>query len=730
MNYLDYFTRGERRLDADQLKQYKESIRTPSSNAEDIKLYNLYRDSFGPHVTDYFGGPRDDLHLSRQVDRIISADNLTNVFLNSQYEAPRVVRSLGSRPEPGDGVSLTDFRQRVTTNEIDVTSSTNYELGTNKLTYLVGDVGVGKSTFISRVLMDYADEPQVDDNGYRIVPILYNFEVRHRDGAKLKRIDESFWADLYSLIYRAIAGDRDLAKTGVPDEIAINPVAPGGGYHRELIHHIKQLIHHLAVRKIRLFLIFDNLDRYHFHYTKYSFFEDYAEEQFESVKANISALVNMFDKKDLWTSGLCVLFVCRRYLYDYLVNNFDDVAPKDNHFAVFQLPEVTARAVVAPRLKLFERAIQVVDSVVRSAKSAAFRDYLEHLKGVLIIEDAAIHHGEQDTPALEALSKLGHNGYRSLVNFLASLPLRHKDADAVNRLLVTDPHLLLLLYIANNRQRYTQDQLHFPNLFLSDALVAPNRDFPHAHKPHVHTYWLKYLILKYLAVREEEKEYCTGADVLSVFAGVGRYEKHLVQLVLGSLCTTGEFSCVDIDYSTTTLIADCRLALTARGRYLVGHDSRLFGGTPVDFCFNFHYLQMMVDDKLLALPKNWVSKFYSSSTYSYLYLPDFEYNAIAGRFVLSKIEGVLYFLRILEACYDFEREGRGELFEELGARKVAPDFRRISHGVLDAASRLLTRLNRHHEYARIEELEQTLRYDPRFEEFFAAVPDLCRVIQK
>lgn len=730
MTYLTYFTRGERRLDADQLKDYKESIKLPSNNHDDIKLHNLYRDCFGPHVTDYFGAPKENLLLSNQDDRIIAADNLTHVFLNAHYKVPPVFPSLSSKPEPGTELSLAVFRSRITTNPIDSCCSTNYELGTNKVTYLLGDVGVGKSTFISRLLMDYADQVQVDTDGYRIVPILYDFEVRHRDGAKLKKIDESFWADLYSLIYRTIAGDSILAAQGLPDEIAINPISPGGGYHRELIHHLRQLVHHLAVRKIRLFVIFDNLDRYHFHYTKYSFFEEYAEEQFESVKTNISSLVNMFDKKDLWTCGLCVLFVCRRYLYDYLASNFDDVAPKDNNFGVFQLHRATARDVVASRLDLFEKAVKVVDSVVKSAKTAAFQDYLGHLKGVLVTEDAAIHHRKLETPALEALSRLGHNGYRSLVKFLASLPLRYKDADAVNRLLVTQPHLLLLLYIANNHQRYTQDQLHFPNLFLCDALVSPNKEFPQAHLPHEHTYWMKYLVLKYLAVREDEKDYCTGADILSLFAGPGRYDEHLVRLVLGSLCTTGEYSCVDIEYSSTALITDCRLTLTDRGRYLVGHDHKLFGGSPIEFCFNFHYLQLIVDDKLLAIPKQWLSKFFPNSRYGYLYLPESEYGETAPRVVLSKIEAVLYFLRVLEACYQFERRERSDLFDELDARKVAPDFRRINHETLSTASRLLGALKRGNEYGRFEELESTLKYDSRFEEFFTSMPDISTVIQK
>lgn len=731
MTYLEKFTRGERRLDVEELKYYTESIRIVSKNLDNTKLQNLYRDCFGPHVTDYFGSRKDGIYLSNQNDRLVAADNLTHVFLTSHYKIPDVYQSISTKPEVETKLDITEFKSRVTTNPIDVCSESSYDLGTNKVTYLIGDVGVGKSTFLSRLVMDLVDDPNLDADGFRVVPIIYDFEIRHKDGAKLKNIDESFWADLYSLVYQTIASNKELASIGVPDEIAINPIVQGGGFHRELIHYLRQLIHHLALKKIRLFFIFDNLDRYHFHYTKYSFFNDYAAEQFESVKSNISVLVNMFDKKDLWASGLCVLFVCRRYLYDYL-SNFDDVAPKDNHFGVFQLLSTSTGAVVASRWDLFESAVKAVDTVAKATKTKAFNEYLQHLRGVMIVEDTAAYHRQSDSAALDALARLGHNGHRSLVKFLASLPLRYKDTDAINRLLVNQPHLLVLLYIANNHQRYSQDQSHFPNLFLSDAVVSPNKEFSQAHQPHEHTYWLKYLILKYLSIREQERDYCTAEDIFNVFSGNERYAEHLVKLVLGSLCTSGEFSCVEIGYNSTSSITDCRLTLTERGKYLVGHDHRLFGGGhPIDFCFNFHYLQLIVDDKLLAFPKQWFNKvFLPSSKYGYLYLSDDEYGQIAPRVILSKIDAVFHFLKMLEACLEFEKQEKYNLFQELSNKKVIPDFRAINHEMLSTSERLLGALNRLDDLNRFEDLERSLRYDRQIEEFFLSLVDSNCLVRK
>lgn len=734
MTYLNHFARGERHLSSDELKDYTETIRIIPSNPDDIKLLNLYRDCFSPHVTDYFGAPRDAIKISKQNDRIVAADNLTHVFLHSYYNAPDVFQSASSKPKEDSRLTFKEFRERITTNPIDATSNSNFDLGTNKVSYLIGDVGVGKSTFISRLIMDFVDVMPVDEDGFWVVPILYDFEIRHKEGSKLKDINDSFWADLYSLIYQTISSNTKLNNQSMLDEIAINPKSPDGGFHRELIHHLRQLFHHLANRKIRLILIFDNLDRYHFHYTKYSFFEDYADEQFTSVKSNIAVLVNMFDKKDLWKSGLCVLFACRRYLYDYL-SNFDGATPKDNHFGVFQLSRASAGAVVASRLNLFEAAVKVVHPVVSATKSDNFKDYLSQLKGLLVIENTAAVFRQIESPVLEALARIGHNGYRSLVKFLASLSLQYNNSDAIERLLVKQPHLLILLYIANNHQRYSQDQSHFPNLFLNDCVVSSDREFLQVHKTHEHTYWLKYFILKYLLVGEKENDFHTTEDIHQLFSGSGRYEEHLVNLALGSLCTTGEFSCIEINYSTSNSVKDCRLTLTERGKYLVGHDSKLFSTTkPIDFCFNFHYLQLIIDDKLLAIPKQWYKKIFSNFQYGYLYLPDAGhgggYGDAAYRVVSSKIEATLYFLKILEASLEFEKCLKKNLFEELAEKSILPSFNAINLEFLSTAEKLLTVFRHQEKIKPIIDLEKELRYDNKFDDFFSSLDETSRLVRK
>jgi GTPase SAR1 family protein len=741
-NYTEKFTRGEKHLNTNQLREYSETIKLGSNNPEDTKILNIYRDCFGTHVTANFGAQKNKIELSKQNGRFISCDNLNHVFLNLHYEAPKVNELVLNKNKK----TISQFIELITSNPITNYSEQNYDLGTNKVTYLVGDVGTGKSTYISRLLMDLTDTPIVNDNNYRVVPILFDFEIRHKDDKTLKNIDDLFWADLYNYIHDTVVSNSSL-NVQVPDEILINPLVSVDKAHGQILHHLKKLIHYLASKKIRLLFIFDNLDRYHFYYTKYSVFEEYEHQQMISVKSNVSALVNTFDKKDLGTSGLCVLIVCRRYLYDYLCN-FDDVTPKDNHYRVFTLPSVTAKKVVSSRLALYEKALNVANPVSKAMTSEKFRafkdivtEFYEHTEGIKAIKVVSSQLTKaNDTsldPALEAIVKMGHNGFRSLIKFLASLPLRYTDCDVVKRLLVNQPHLLLLLYITNNHQHFTQEeQGHFPNLFLCDCLVSPHREFPNAHLEHRHTYWLKYLILKYLLAleqKEEEEEHCTVSDIINLFAGTNCYEEHLVKLALGSLCTTGEFSCIEIEYGSSNSILASRLSLTSRGKYLVTHDQKLFGsGKPVDFCFNFHYLQLVIDDKLIAIPRLWYKEVFKNSrhSYSYLFLSGDQYGQKAPSVVVTKIEAVFYFLRILEGCLKYEKRGKPELFKKLDKMGVLPNFSTINEEMLSTVNRLLEALNRSGEIERFKELEIRLRYDKSFDDFFDEFNDNSLLVRK
>jgi hypothetical protein len=721
--YRKFFIRGEKRLSAEQSKLYSTTIPIRGRQTDDVRLNNLYRDCFAIHVTDYFGASADSLTLSSQEDRLIAADNITARFLTKHYTPPlieptRETASPNEKKTPG--LDLDTFIKRIATNPIDNCTVDSDELGTNKVTYLIGDVGMGKSTLIARIHMQCAPGAREPD-GYRTVPIVYDFETRHRDGERLKPIGDEFWADLYTHIYQVLSSRTDIKRQAELDAVAINPRITDTTFHPFLIHHLRQLVHHLALHKIRLLIIFDNLDRYHFRYTEYAFFPKYAEGQMSSVRDNVSALVKTFDRGDLWKCGICTLFVCRKYLYEYLVK-FGDVVPKDNHFGLFEIAPSTVTEVVASRFGIYQEAIGVISPQQAKAKQAALGDFMGHMAGVMAVKKV----GEKlkhSSPALDALARIGHNGHRSLVRFLSSLSLRYTDVDAFNRLLVDQPHLLLLLYISNNQKRFTQQQEHFPNLFLNDCLLGRNDDFLEAHRPHKHSYWLKYLMLRFVLHQENIGEFPTPQDVIEEFACAGGYPLHFVRYMLGSLCTTTEYSCLRIDYSDGSAISDCRLALTERGRYLIAYDRRLFHEqSSVEFCFNFHYLQLAIDDRVLALPRSKADSIFVEADYSYLYLPDSEYKPAAPRIVLRKLEATFHFLQVLENFYALEKAWYPSVFAHLAGLGVTVSFHAIREHLLETTKVLLRTMTRTGDYAHFEQLEAVLRHDTSLEEAVRILP--------
>lgn len=271
MNYRKFFVRGEKRLSSEQGKAYSTQIPVRGTAIEDVRLNNLYRDCFSIHVTDYFGAPTEKLIESSQEDRLVAADNITARFIKEYYTPPKILptreAATESPQESVEGLDLDKFVKRISTNPIDACTLDSLELGTNKVTYLIGDVGLGKSTFIARMHLECSGSAR-DSTGYRVIPVVYDFEARHKDGERLKAIGEEFWADLYTHIYQTISSRHDIAVEAGLDAVVINPRLSDTTYHPFLIHYLRQLIHHLARRKIRLVIVFDNLDRYHFRYTK------------------------------------------------------------------------------------------------------------------------------------------------------------------------------------------------------------------------------------------------------------------------------------------------------------------------------------------------------------------------------------------------------------------------------------------------------------------------------
>ena len=231
-----------------------------------------------------------------------------------------------------------------------------------------------------------------------------------------------------------------------------------------------------------------------------------------------------------------------------------------------------------------------------------------------------------------------------------------------------DPHNLLRLYITNNRQRYAQASGHFPNVFLVDASYARDEDFPDADVAHGHTYWLKYLLLKYICMQAPSQDSVVSLnDILDVFSS--SYPDKLIRLVLGSLASSETSGCIEVVESQDHRVV--RVRPTLRGLRIVG-DCRQ--GT--EWCFSWDYLQFVVDDYQLAYPEFLWNKIYvADGGLGYLLRPPGVYAAELARQYFAKAKACIYFLRVLEEAQVAEKRNR--LKNNATALNLMPKFEDI-----------------------------------------------------
>ncbi|WP_190287992.1 hypothetical protein, partial [Marichromatium sp. AB31] len=425
--------------------------------------------------------------------------------------------------------------------------------------------------------------------------------------------------------------------------------------------------------------------------SKYSFFDIYNEERRASVDKNIDGLLREFGPAgDLGYQGFCLLFVCRDYVYTHLEPHRSTTVPHDPRGAVFRISEIKDYMVVRSRLQLLSEAINAINAE-KPGKAKLF----EGAEGV--INKALSLDGSRDAPWLSAVRELCQHGYRSFVCFLSSLRIDLKRYDVFERLFFHQTAPLLVLYISNCLKRYTQDQKHFPNIFLVDATVLRDKSKgrEEAHKPHLHTYWLKYLVLKFLAQCERDDDAAADLqEVIDVFCGEDGYEEHLVRLVVGSLCSEDEYRCAEVNYEGFSHgnLMHLPIRLTPRGKYMTSFDDVLYKDRSffVDFCFSFSYLGTIMDDYLMAVPDYLLDELLIDENYSYLYLPDAQYGKEVVKVLRGRIKGVEVFLGMILGELRAEMSFHKSVFENLSFFGVIPDEGQVINGMLEEVGHIFS----------------------------------------
>lgn len=712
MTYREKFTRPIEYIDR---TAHDEDIERDDLPDDIEYFYELYRDSFQHHVVPHLLASSETLEVTKDASkkRLFQIDKLTAYFLTKVYKPTGISRTENTSQLDAARHAVNDYKneflERVSGSPISDDFKKTGNPGSNRLNFLIGDIGVGKSLLATKVCHDIRQQ-SLDESGYKVLSVYVDFEsiMPHSDG-EFDDINEYFYSRLYGLIITE--GNRDAELKGALS-IQVSSQLPPTQKIRELAIHLLNL-----TTPVRLFIAIDNIDRYHFFYSKYAFFDEYRAKQIHKISHNIDNLLTHFaDSQFLGDCGLAILFVCRPGLLKTLSTRADVLNNKRRmfkDFEVFRLSPTSAADVIESRFILLRDAIKLLEEY----QPRKFADYTEILQKMRDVFEKSLSSTASSQSSLRLVSDLCHQGTRSFVDFLGSIQLDLRDQYRLaHRLFIEQPHNLLRVYITNLKKKYAQEKGHFPNLFLADAVISPTENFRAlAHKEHKHTYWLKYLLLKYICKQTEgNRKFVTFRQIQEIFSSLRDpiYEDHLVKLALGSLASTNTSNCIEIDEPATGDVI--RIRPTKRGRKLIEVTDT---STTCEFCFDFDYLQFMIDDYDLSLPNPYLDNVYVDANLAYMFNASPAHSAGLREYLASKMLATIYFVRILEASAKAELR-----FRMVGADQIKPlfpEFDSIYRHLAVSYERILSHVNAGAVIdAKVREQTEKIRKDKNFDDFF------------
>ena len=246
----------------------------------------------------------------------------------------------------------------------------------------------------------------------------------------------------------------------------------------------------LLSKGYRIIIIFDNLDRYYFQYTRYSFFPQYRSFRDKEVHNNIGVLISRFTHGgSLSKLGACALFVLRPEVLD-LLNTIEPVQTRtEGLHATYVLKPVHAKHVLEAREKLFNQAWGVArPEILKKQEGGVLEEFYE-----LRLHELASTPFKLDVSDnfIGLIHDLNHSSHRTMVEFLRLIN-RVNSEDFFNRVNEGNDIIVLLLFLLRFRRRYSQQLRNkvsnsvasttlTPNMFLNDCLVSYNSNYPDAH---------------------------------------------------------------------------------------------------------------------------------------------------------------------------------------------------------------------------------------------------------
>jgi hypothetical protein len=677
----------------DVLPEHLESIRSladiESSRATQIidNIFKHFPAAFSQGEPHFYHGRRESSRLPDAVESADqpSADWLGWTFYHKFYSTVQVSRGTTGK---GSILTIEEFISEITASHPDDDR--------NSFNFLVGNIGDGKTAFINWLITTQFTETWNDSNFWflRLNPDFSTF-IEHEDYEERRRhFFTNFRRRLQFVFGEIEANAEDVGKPFASQQIGhikdLLRAAETTSSIEDLSSHLKDVIASVSTMLRRKFLlIIDNLDAFFHDHDRYLFIDDKGTGEDESVKFISEILIQFFHvTSPLGRFGGDLLVVVRPDSYQlmkakrHLFRGFEACFREDRN--AYSVSKPSWKGVIRQRLFLLNT---IADTLAKEPLNDSVCRHISQLLEDLDVHSEAEKESEHEIYGL--LRDISNQGIRSVVDFFSMYAWLPDNSDVrtnLTRRYIDHQPVGMIAYILNNKMMFSQAESRFPNIFMVNGPAFGDQDvirkrskgrFSTAHK---HTYWLKLLLLRLLHhLTYRSPEAITIQRIVEALCGSqddslsGFYAQNIVRIVMGSFAQSHQTSLISVGRKVSPdgakLLLTGEIKLTERGKFL---NERLV--------FSFPYLQLVIDDNYLLLPRMCKDFFaYDKvSNYGYLVMRKNEYIEHADRMLRRKIPQVAKFVALLRVSYDLERDSHSGAFDAVEAYGVPPvDMRAV-----------------------------------------------------
>ncbi len=441
----------------------------------------------------------------------------------------------------------------------------------------------------------------------------------------------------------------------------------------------------------RFLLIIDNIDFICHTHDRFQFRRDFNTQFPHILQRYNEFILNFAQDAPLGNLSANVLLVMRPDSRRLLGNNFaistKNALPNRHHMTIF-LGGPGWKDVTKGRNSLLKH---IADYPEKSGKRDRFLEMASKIEKELSLADLPNREGKR-IPLIEHLQGMANDELRSLMYFLsiyAWINAGH-EVSSPTRVIETPP-VAIIAFILFGKIMYSQKETRFPNIYMINPFnpfdeirereVDDTQSQMNFHIEYEDSYWLKRLLLHFLDIDGGR----TMQQIEFYFHADGRgYSKELIEECLGILAEYATGNCLRVNRelyergpSIDFPLVVSSIKLNFRGKHCI---DELFD--------TFAYLQLIVEDPMLPLPRSILSELAFSTAddmdldYSYLTGGPDEYFEKSIRMINLKAKQVLLMLEVLQLSWKIENVKYPAVFDNLRLDTRLPDPKRIRESVI------------------------------------------------